>query len=115
MADDLVNAAIRAGAEPEGYKEVTVDFFQFKNTGDHVSGTLIQKREITLGSRGNKCGKYTLRQNDGKLISFLGSTQLDDQLSRMPVNSDLWIQFTHVEKLEGSNYDLKHFKVFVKK
>jgi hypothetical protein len=114
MPDDLVNAAYKAGAVPAGYKEVTVEFFQFKNIGDHVSGVLLQKREITLGSKGNKCGKYTLRQPDGKLISFLGSTTLDDQLSRMPVNADIWIQFTHVEKLEGSNYDLKHFSVFVK-
>lgn len=115
MADDLVNAALKMGAEPEGYKEVTVDFFQFKNTGDNIAGTLIQKREVTLGTKGTKTGKYTLRMLDGKAISFLGSTQLDDQLSRMPINSDIWVQFTHVERLEGSNFDLKHFKVFVKR
>jgi hypothetical protein len=51
MADDLVNAAIRAGAAPDGYKEVTVDFFQFKNTGDHVWNAYTKAGDNTWQSR----------------------------------------------------------------
>lgn len=107
----LVNEAIKDGAIPEGYAEVVVEFFQFKNEGDQLEGRLVNKAQTQV--RGNKIGKYTIMKA-GKRIAFLGGVQLDELLANVPLGSEVFIQYTHKEKTSESGNEIHRFKVFTK-
>lgn len=110
--NDLTNEAIKQGGVPDGYAEVVIEFFQFKTEGDKLEGRLLTKQQTSV--RGNKVGKYTLKGSDGKRYSFLGGVHLDELLANLSLGSEVWIQYSHLEKIEDTGNELKRFKVFVK-
>lgn len=107
----LVSAAMNIGGVPEGFNEVLVDFFQFTNPGDTITGRLISKEYTTM--RNNKVGKYTIIKPDGQRVAFLGSVKLDEQMKCVGSGQEVYIQYTGMEKLEGGN-EMKLFRVFSK-
>lgn len=114
MADDLVNEAIKThGAVPEGYKEIEVEFFRFKNPGDFIAGRLIKVG--TQKMSGSIIGKYTISQETtNKKMAFLGSVQLDEKMSDVKVGDEIRVQYTHEESGGGGRSGMKNFKLFIK-
>lgn len=109
---DLVNEAMKVGGVPEGYAEVVVEFYQFKNEGDKVEGRLVNKLMTTV--RGNRVGKYTMITGNNKRVTFLGGVHLDELLANVGLGQELLVQYTHKETIEDTGYEMKRFKVFVK-
>lgn len=110
---DLVSEAIAtAGAVPEGYSEISVDFFQFKQEGDRVEGRLINKSQTTV--RGNRVGKYVLMKAGGQRITFLGGVHLDELMANVGVGNEILVEYTHKERIDETGNEMKRFKVFVK-
>jgi hypothetical protein len=107
----VMNEAIKQGGVPEGYAEVVVEFFQFKDEGDNIAGRLVGK--TTTQIRGNRIGKYTVMK-DGKRFAFLGGVHLDELMSNIGIGNEIWVQYTHKEKTSGEGFELKKFKVFSK-
>ena len=109
----VLDEVLKQGGVPDGMHEVEVEFFQFKNTGDHINGKLLNKTIVTMG-RGNKCGKYKVLKTDGKLASFLGSVELDDKMADIPVQSTILVEYKGAEKIAGTSNEIKHFRVYLK-
>ena len=109
---DLVTEAMKQGGVPEGYAEVVIDFFQFKQEGDHLEGRLVSKTQTVV--RGNKIGKYTLIMKNNHRVSFLGGVDLDEKMANVGVGNEIWVQYTHKEPTSGEGFEMKRFKVFVK-
>lgn len=109
----LESEAMKQGGVPEGYTEVDVEFFSFKVPGDKITGTLLEKRETTVGQRNNKIGKYIIRTMTGKKFAFLGSVQLDEKMKTIPLGSECWIEYIGEQETD-QNFKMKTFKVFVK-
>lgn len=107
---DLTTEAMKAGGIPDGYDEVQVTFFQFKNEGDTIEGRLISKNVTTI--RGNKIGKYVIMKPDTERITFLGGVHLDELMANVGVGNEIKILYTHQEKTE-EGYPMKRFKVFI--
>src|SRR4030042_402406 len=107
----ILNEAIKQGGIPDGYYEISVEFFQFKTEGDKLEGRLIDKSHTRI--RGNDIGKYNMICGVRRVV-FLGGVHLDELLSSVPVGSEIFIQYTHKELTGDKSYELKRFKVFVK-
>lgn len=112
MSDDLMNEALKAGGVPEGYGEVTVDFYRFENEGDHLAGRLVNKTQTTV--RGNRIGKYVLIAANNRRVTFLGGVDLDEKLANVGIGNEVFIQYTHKEPSGEKDYEMKRFRVFVK-
>lgn len=116
MSDLASEAKKIMGAEnanvPDGYREVKVEFFKFENIGDSLRGRLVGKDQ-TVMNRGNRIGKYTVVMEDKTMVNFLGAVELDELMRRVAVGAEVFIQYTHSEKLDGGN-EMKHFTVAVK-
>lgn len=108
----LVSEALNIGGVPDGFNEVMVEFFQFNNPGDTLTGRLIGK-DTTVMRGGNRIGKYTLIKKDGSRVAFLGSVKLDEQLKCVGNGQEVYIQYTGKEKLDGGN-EMNTFRVFAK-
>lgn len=110
---EVLDEALKQGAEPTGWNEVKIEFIQFTTPGDSVMGRLTAKNFVTI--RGNRVGKYELIKDNVKTCTFLGSVHLDELLARVGVGREVFIQFTHIEKpTDASGNELKRFKVLVK-
>jgi hypothetical protein len=107
----VVAAAMKEGAVPEGYKEIDVEFFQFKTPGDNIEGRLISKNTIQI--RGARIGKYTIHKSGDKKLAFLGSVQLDELLANVALGSQIMVMYIAEEILENLN-KMKRFKLYVK-
>lgn len=108
----VLNEAVKMGGVPEGYAEVVIDFFQFKNEGDHISGRLVSK--LTTVVRGNKIGKYTIITPENRRVSFLGGVDLDEKMNNVGIGNEIYVQYTHKEQTSSEGFEMKRFKVFVK-
>ena len=112
----VVNEALKSGAIPEGYEPVEIDFFQFKEPGDFITGRLIVKGSTRIS--GAPVGKYTIQSIvDGKIkdVSFLGSVLLDEKMSRIANGSNIYVAFTGEEPIGNAGNKMKHFTVATKK
>lgn len=107
----LVAEAMKQGAIPEGYREIEVDFFQFKKAGDMVTGQLVNKAQIQV--KGGRVGKYTINKADNKKVAFLGSVQLDELMSNVNIGARIQVVYVSDETLENKNV-MKKFKLYVK-
>lgn len=113
---NLINEARKMGAVPEGFDPVDIEFYQFKEPGDTLTGRLVAKNTIRMS--GGTVGKYTMQViSEGKVhdVSFLGSTLLDEKLSRVPNGSNIYICYTGDESTGKTGLAMKHFTVAIKK
>ena len=111
--NSLVQAAIQRGAIPDGWKPVdTADFIKLENPGDKITGRLLSKVPTDM-KKGGKINKYTLRTDDNKLVSFLGSKYLDDLMFNVHVGTNVYIVYDHDQELDGGNL-MKIFQVFTR-
>ena len=69
------------------------NFFQFKEVGDSLEGTLIDRGK----SDQYGFGLYTLEKDDGDQIRFHGSSQLDDLMLNIHMNETIKIKFMDIE------------------
>jgi len=112
----LLNEAAKQGAVPDGFEPVDIEFFQFKEPGDSLTGRLVAKNTVRMS--GGTVGKYTMQViSEGKVhdMSFLGSTLLDEKLSRVANGSNIYICYTGDESTGKTGLAMKHFTVAVKK
>lgn len=109
----LMEEALKQGGVPEGFKEVEVDFYRFKTVGDFLTGKLISKAAVNVGPKGNRTGKYTILDSESKMISFLGSAELDEKMARIAIGATVLVQYIGSENLEEGR-ELKHFRALVK-
>ncbi len=111
---DLLREAINSGAIPQGYREIEDrEFFKFSNPGDFIQGKYVESVNQKAGN--NMTKKYTVkRKGDNELVSFLGSTQLDEKMRRIPLGQNIIILFDRSEGSSGDNKSpMKFYKVFV--
>jgi hypothetical protein len=108
----LVTEALKQGAVPEGYKEIDIEFFQFKTPGDKIEGRLLAKNNIQV--KGVRVGKYTIQNlKDNKKYAFLGSVQLDELMANISIGTQIMVVYIDEILLENLN-KMKHFKVYAK-
>lgn len=111
----LEREAERLGAErtvPDGYNEVEVEFFQFKNVGDSIAGRLIEKHITTI--QGNKCGKYAIVDQSNKRAVFLGSVQMDELLNTVAVGTEIYVEYIGQGATTEKGFQIKRFVVGTK-
>lgn len=110
---ELIKAALEAGAIPAGYHILEpTPFLRFNNPGDYVTGRLVGKINQKAGS--NIVTRYTLKNPDGTMFAFLGSTQLDDMLKHIPMGKSIVVKYDHDEKSSGENKNpMKSYIVMV--
>ena len=70
------------------------NFFQFKEVGDVIEGTLIDKDK----SDQYGFGLFTLDTKEGDQIRFHGSSQLDDLMLNIQMNDYIRVKFIDFEK-----------------
>lgn len=113
----LVNEALKNGAVPDGFEPVEdIEFFQFKEIGDHITGRLIIKSTTRIS--GTPVGKYTVQVMENgmvKKVAFLGSMLLDEKLATIPNGSNIYVAFTSEEATGQAGNKMKHFTVATKK
>lgn len=72
-------------------------FFQFQELGDSIEGELTGKQTFTYRN-GNEGNRYILTQDDGELVQFNGTTQLNTLLSL--VGDGVYVAITYVSDVE---------------
>lgn len=107
----LLNELEKLGAVPEGWKEIEMEFIEFKVPGDFVKGKLLAKSRQHMKS-GNDVGKYTILK-DNHRATFNGTAKLDDLMSGVPLGSEVWVTFKGVQKMD-KDQEMKLFTVYVK-
>lgn len=94
------------------FRPVAADFKDSDSwkEGDAVEGWL--RAKSTVDVQNGTIGKYTIEQETGKLLAFLGGTILDDAMALIDVGAFVRVTFDRVEKRAGGK-TLKHFNVEV--
>lgn len=92
------------------YEEVNPSIWTYENDGDFVEGHFISIQK-DVGE--NKSNLYTLRKEDGNLISVWGSAILDSRMSAIQVNDMVKITYKGLGEKKGGKNAPKIFKVEV--
>jgi len=87
------------------------ELFEFKKENDSVEGELIDVRS-EVGK--HKSTMYDVKLDDGKLVSFFGSTVLDGKMKRVQIGNIFKVEFKGTVKPEKGN-SYKDFDVFIRK
>ena len=112
-ASKLEQEILKQGGVPDGFESVDIEFFRFKEHGDKVTGILLNKKPFQMG-KGNMTKKYYVKLGNGREISFLGNTQLDEKLDRVAAGAVIFIEYIGDIPIEGSTTPMKDFKVAIK-
>lgn len=91
-------------------KPVTGAYAKFEEKGDMAAGTL--QGFVVINVRGSATPKYTLRQDDGEIVSFLGTVQQIEILRQLPVGSYVQIIYTGLKE-RATNGNVKIFEISV--
>jgi len=83
------------------------DLFLFKEKGDTVEGVYTNMR---TGIGENNSNMYTVKNKDG-VVSFFGSTLLNDRMSQVPKGSTLRVEFLGMKKTKKGGRTYKDFLV----
>lgn len=98
-------------------REVSENFIKLDKPGDSVEGILravtpVQFRSKTPDGDPTIVNRYTLeRQKDdgsSEMIAVLGSVGLDDKMSRILLNTEVFIRFDSIGKNHFKNYTVKY-------
>lgn len=108
----VLGEAMNQGAIPDGYKQIVEDWHEFKTVGDELHGQLLEKNQVSIS--GNRVGRYVVQTPAGRRTAFLGSFQLDSQLSQVKLLSFIIIRYTGIQKTAKAGYEMKLFEVWVK-
>jgi hypothetical protein len=76
-----------------------------------IEGTILS-RDIQKFANGTEVGRYRLEQENGEAVTFLGSTQLDEFLGKVPDGSFVRVTLTGKSKT-GANRSMKEYTVEV--
>lgn len=76
-----------------------------------IEGTILS-RDIQKFANGTEVGRYRLEQENGEAVTFLGSTQLDEFLGKVPDGAFVRITLTGKSKT-GANRSMKEYTVEV--
>ena len=96
---------------PTKWKAVDTTFVKLEK-GQSVEGMLIEKDSQPFHNNGveSYVGKYKIRSADGIVQTILGSTQLDDLLNQVQVQTI--IRVTYMDDVKSSNKRLvKQYKL----
>jgi hypothetical protein len=98
--------------KPRQFRNITADFYQFDQEGKSLEGTLLAKDTMTFHRAGIATdeGKYTIQNDAGERISFLGGTELDQTLATVDVGSYIRVTYTG-ERKASSGMMVKQFAV----
>lgn len=80
------------------------NFITFKNIGDSVEGLLMSKDDS-----GDKMIFYTLKDFDGTIKKFHGTSQLDDLLDQLEI--PVYVKITYTSTQEVGKGTMKVFEV----
>jgi len=95
------------------YREISPAFVVFEAEGDSAAGTYQGHTSVVLkqGNREAEVKRHTLRDDGGRLYSFLGGAQLDELLGNVEVGTDIKLVYTGKVKT-GSGQFVKTFKLY---
>lgn len=97
------------------FRKVTAEQYTFKNAGDAVEGTLVNKEIVIFENEGRETpvGKYTLETEDGNRISFLGSTTLDSTMGIIDIGAYIRVTFKGTTPRKTGSGNVRLFDVEV--
>ena len=98
-------------AAPEGWKKASPDFVQFEEVGQHYAGKLISKGVVNFPN--GDVGRYTLEDDEGNLIAFLGGAVIDRVLDTIEIGTDVYVEYTGDERT-AANQTVRLFDVFTR-
>ena len=92
------------------YRKITPDFYKFEKPGDFVAGRLIMSDKVEMQE--GPVSRYTLSDDMGGLVAFLGSKIIDSSLAL--VADDTWIKVIFVGQTKTlSGRPVNKFDVYV--
>lgn len=83
--------------KPRKMRSLEPRFYQFEKIGDSIDGTMTTKQTFTYRN-GNEGMRYVLTQDDGELVQFNGTTQLNTLLQL--VDDGVYIIVQYVDDVE---------------
>lgn len=92
------------------YREVPQDFQSLDAEHPEIEGCLVKK--TTQSFPNGVVGRYSVETGEGKTITFLGSTIIDDLLENVPEGTFIRVEYAGEIKT-GQGRKLKQIKLFV--
>lgn len=76
-----------------------------------VAGVLMESGRKNMS--GGQVGSYKIEQEDGSVVTFLGSVILDDLLSLIEIGTDLYVKYDGLKKsTQAGHSPTKQYVVF---
>jgi hypothetical protein len=93
------------------WKEITGpgETWKYENVGDTVVGIL---ESVESGVGPNNSMMYTLRQENGETIGVWGNTVIDGRLGKLPIGTNVKIEYLGKTKSPKTNREYNNFKFY---